>query len=136
MIWKASENHISCLNHVLNLGIQAFLKKIKALPSIEVEAPDLKDKEEDDEDEDDGNGDDDMETDDEDEEREEEDEDEDIFRNLAVVEGDDDYGYIEADFQGTMKKLRGIGKVCDVANKVRFSALLNHFCTLQVLCSS
>ena len=108
---------------------------IKALPSIEVETPDLKDKEDKDKDNEDENGDDGMEIDD-DEEKEEEDRDADIFHNPTAVEGDDDYDDIEADFQGTMKKLRGIAKVRDVANKVTFSALSNRFCTLQVLCSS
>ena len=138
VIWKASENHISCLNHVLNLGVQAFLKKIKALPSVEVETLDLKDKEDEDEDDEDENSDDGVEIDDDDEEEEEEEEeeDEDIVYNPAAVEGDNDYDDIEADFQGTMKKLRGIAKVRDVANKVTFAALLNRFCTLQDFGSS
>ena len=42
--------------------------------------------------------------------------DEDILDNM---EGEDEYDDIETDFQGTMKKLRGIAKVCVVANKVR-----------------
>jgi hypothetical protein len=134
--WDASENHISCLNHVLNLAVQAFLKKIKALPPKEVEIPDLQDKEDDDEvedlDGDDGN--DDIEI-DFDGDEEDEDGDEDILDNPAAVEGEDEYDNIEADFQGTMKKLRGIAKVRVVANKMRFSALLNRFCTLQVLYS-
>jgi hypothetical protein len=131
VIWNAKENHISCLNHVLNLAIQAFLKKIKALPSIEEEALDLKDKEDKDE-----NCEEDMEIDDNEEDEEKEDGVEDIFHNQAVVEGDADYDTIDTDFQGTMKKLRGIAKVHDVANKVTFSALSEHFYTLQVLCPS
>lgn len=31
--WDWEENHISCLNHVINLGVDAFLKKIKGLTS-------------------------------------------------------------------------------------------------------
>ena len=31
VIWNWKECHISCLNHVIDLGVQAFLKSIKIL---------------------------------------------------------------------------------------------------------
>lgn len=31
--WDWEENHVSCLNHVINIGVDAFLKKIKGLSS-------------------------------------------------------------------------------------------------------
>lgn len=127
------------MNHVLNLAVQAFLKKIKALPPKEVEVPDLKDKEDEDEDEgededDNGDyGDDNMGVGINGDEEEKDDGDEDILNNPAAVEEEDEY--IEADFQGTMKKLHSIAKVHVVVYKMRFSALLDPFCKLQVLCS-
>ena len=45
MIWNAEENYISCLNHVINLAVQDFLKAIKGLPSVEDETPHLEEKE-------------------------------------------------------------------------------------------
>ena len=43
--WNWKECHISCLNHVVDLGIQAFLKSIKILDE-EVEEEVLEDEEE------------------------------------------------------------------------------------------
>ena len=118
--WDARKNHIGCLNHVLNLAVQEFLKKIKALPSKYIEMPDLKDKEEDIEDENEDRDSDDGDHDNYDNEidgselEEEDNGDEDILDNPATM-GDDEYDKIETDFQGTMKKLRGIAKVRVVA---------------------
>ena len=112
--WNAKENYINCMNHVLNLAVQVFLKKIKALPAKEVVAYDLE------EDEDEDEGDDDMDIDD-----DEKDEGEDIMLNPELVEEDADYVDIEDDFQGTLKKLRGIAKVRDVAHKITFALLSN-----------
>jgi len=47
--WDANKCHISCLNHVLNLAVQAFLKEIKAIPLSDANIPDLKQKTDDDE---------------------------------------------------------------------------------------
>ena len=110
--WNAKENYINCMNHVLNLAVQVFLKKIKALPAKEVVVYDL--------DEDEDEDDDDMEIDD-----DEEDGGEDIMLNPEVMEEDADYDDIGDDFQGTLKKLRGIAKVRDVAHKITFPLLLN-----------
>jgi hypothetical protein len=117
-----------------------ILKTINALPPKEFEILDLKDKEDgdEDEDEDDNNdgddGDDGMGI-DVDEEEEDENKDEDILDNPTTIRGDDAFDDIGCDFQGTMKKLRGIAKVCIVAYKVRCSGLLDQFCALHVLCS-
>ena len=110
--WDARENYINCLNHVLNLALQAFLKKIKALPAKEVDVYDL--------DEDDDEDDDDVEIDD-----DEGDDLEEIILNPDVMEEDPEYEDIGDDFQGTLKKLRGIAKVCDVARKIPFVPLPN-----------
>src|SRR5439155_21479491 len=119
-------NYISCLNHVINLAVQNFLKAIKGLPSVEDETPPLAEKEDDDDDEEDSEIDDD---------EDDKEGDEELLVDLAAVEAEDEYNYVEDDFAGTLKKLRGIAKVCDVANKVTFSTLLNHFCLLQLLWS-
>jgi len=110
--WDARENYINCLNHVLNLALQAFLKKIKALPAKEVDVYDL--------DEDDDEDDDDVEIDD-----DEGDDLEEIILNPDLMEEDREYEDIGDDFQGTLKKLRGIAKVCDVARKIPFVPLPN-----------
>ena len=96
----------------MNLALQAFLKKIKALPAKEVDVYDL--------DEDDDEDDDDVEIDD-----DEGDDLEEIILNPDVMEEDPEYEDIGDDFQGTLKKLRGIAKVCDVARKILFVPLLN-----------
>jgi hypothetical protein len=108
--WNARENYINCLNHVLNLAVQVFLKKIKALHAKEVMVYDL------DEDEDDDEDDEDMEIDD-----DEGDDLEEIILNHDLVEGDEEYDDIDDDFQETLKKLCGIAKVCDVAHKLAFA---------------
>ena len=119
--WKAEENHISCLNHVLNLAVQEFLRKVKAIAPKTDDTPDLKDKEVDYSDDDrdledsDGEG---IDLDFEDEDHEEDDDEEEILDNSAAI-GDDDYDDIAEDFQGTMKKLRGVAKVYLVAYKMR-----------------
>ena len=45
--------------------------------------------------------------------------------NPEVVEEDADYVDVGDDFQGTLKKLRGIAKVHDVAHKITFAFLSN-----------
>jgi hypothetical protein len=114
--WNARENYINCLNHVLNLALQAFLKKIKALPAKEVNVYDLDEDEDEDEDED---------YDDVEIEDDEGDDLEEIILNPDVMEEDAEYEDIGDDFQGTLKKLRGIAKVCDVARKIPFAPLSN-----------
>jgi len=100
--WNPQENYISCMNHVLNLAVQVFLKEIKALPAKEVEAYDL-DHEVEDDDEDNHN----IELDDDDEGNPLEE----IVLNPEAIEEDADYADIGDDFQGTLRKLRGIAKV-------------------------
>jgi hypothetical protein len=54
----------------------------------------------------------------------------------AAFEADEDYEDVGEDFHAMLKKLRKVAKVCIVANKVTFSAMLIHFCMLQLLYSS
>lgn len=35
--WNYKEHHISCLNHVINIGVQAFLQKCKVLDAEAME---------------------------------------------------------------------------------------------------
>ena len=145
VIWSAEENYISCLNHVINLAVQDFLKAIKGLPSVQDEIPTLAEKEDDDDEDDDDEDDDDEDDDDEDDDEEEDseiDDDKDdkegaeeLLVDLAAVEAEDEYNDVEDDFAGTLKKLRGIAKVYDVAKQVTFSTPWNHFCLLQLLWS-
>ena len=99
--WDASKCHISCLNHVLNLVVQAFLKEIKAIPSSDADIPDLKEKIDDDEMIDiDGNV------------LNIDSDDEDIFQDPVEMEQImDNIDDETSDFQITTKKLRGIAKV-------------------------
>jgi hypothetical protein len=105
------------MNHVLNLAVQVFLKKIKALPAKEVVVYEIDEDEDEDEDVDD---DDDMEIDD-----DEGDGGDHIVLNPERVEEDAEYVDIADDFQGTLKKLRGVAKVRDVAHKITFALLSN-----------
>jgi hypothetical protein len=115
--WNYKENYINCMNHVLNLAVQVFLKKIKALPAKEVVVYEMDEDEDEDEDVED---DDDMEIDD-----DEGDGGDHIVLNPELVEEDADYDNISDDFQGTLKKLRGVAKVRDVAHKIPFALLPN-----------
>ena len=130
VIWSAEENYISCLNHVINLAVQDFLKAIKGLPSVEDETPPLAEKEDDDNEDDDEEEDSEIDDDADDKEGDEE-----LLVDLAAVEAEDEYNDVEDDFAGTLKKLCGIAKVCDEANKVTFSTLWNQFCLLPLLWS-
>ena len=107
VIWDAKSYHISCLNHVLNLGVQEFLKKIKVLGAkSKSEGNDLKEYEQEPDDDSDD------EEEEEDEEDEEETEEEDILIDDA---SEDDDGHLDDDFHGTMKKLHITAKVLSVA---------------------
>ena len=92
--WNWKECHISCLNHVLDLGVQAFLKSIKILDE-EVEEEVLEDEEEVDDtmDED---------TDEDENEDDDEDEDEEVTNTVAQA---------ASEFQAIMQKLCEIVKV-------------------------
>lgn len=88
--WNWKEHHISCLNHVIDLGVQAFLKSIKVIEEEEEDEEDMIIEEEDDSDED------------EDEEMEDDD----------VDESDSDMMIsIASEFQAIMWKLREIVKI-------------------------
>jgi len=95
VIWSAKEHHIPCLNHVINLAVQAFLKKLKALNSENIQ----EDKEK------------------EDKEKNyiSEEEDEDESDDEIVMQDLEDELNIDSkvidDFQSTIKKLRSIAKV-------------------------
>ena|SRR5271170_3117440 len=108
------------MNHVSNLAVQVFLKKIKALPAQEVDVYDLDVNEDGEEDEGEDENDHDIDIDD-----DEGDNLEDIIPNLEVVEEDSEYVNIGDDFQGTLKKLHGIAKVCVLALKIAFAPLSN-----------
>jgi len=98
--WDASKYHISCLNHVINLAVQAFLKELKAIPSSNADIPDLKEKTDENQITDIDGIDDDMDSDS-----------NDIFQDAIQMENMTDTNDDETDFQITMKKLRGIAKV-------------------------
>ena len=91
--WKWQECHISCLNHVIDLAVQAFLKSIKVIE-------DSKTEEEEEEEEDEWE---DIDEEDEDEVMEEEDEDEDLSLPQVMAGA--------SEFQAIMYKLHEIVKV-------------------------
>ena len=95
--WNAETNHVSCLNHVLHLGITDLLKSIKALVLKEKMRMELKDKE-----------------DEKDEEDEDEDEDDDNKEEILEASGlvAEEVGDEEG-FSIIMEKLREVAKVCD-----------------------
>lgn len=95
--WNWKEYHISCLNHVIDLAVQAFLKAIKV---IEVSETEEKEKEDDEEE--------DIDDSDEDEIMEEEDEDEDLSLPAPMIE---DMTASVSGFQIIMWKLRETVKV-------------------------
>ena len=48
IIWNPEQHHISCLNHVINLAVQDFLRSIKGLMSLEDSIEHLRDEEDED----------------------------------------------------------------------------------------
>ena len=96
--WSWKEHHISCLNHVVDLVVQAFLKKIKVIESSETEEDDKEEGEDDEGDEED----------DEDDVVEGENEDEDPSLLIAIAEK---VTASTCEFQAIMWKLREIVKV-------------------------
>ena len=106
------------MNHILNLAVQVFLKTIKALSAKEVVVYNLDDDKDKDKDKDENNHN--MEIDD-----DEGDWSEDLVLNPKVLEEEADYLNIGDNFQGTLKKLRDIAKVHDVAHKITFALLSN-----------
>ena len=115
--WSAQKNHISCMNHVLNLAVQAFLKKIKALaPEVDKETMWMEKNAQSDESSEEDEDRDDKEVYHDDEEIElDEDGEESINEEsdniLEWEEEDDNSGLSKDDFQTTMKKLCGIAKI-------------------------
>jgi len=65
------------------------------------------------------------------EEESEEGTDEELPVNEAAIEADEDYNDVDGDFHGTLKKLRGVAKVRNVAHKWSFLALSNDLCMLH-----
>jgi hypothetical protein len=110
IVWSAQRNHVNCMNHVLNLAVQAFLKKIKVLaPAIDEDIVWMEK-----DDERDQNSDEEEEEEEQDTIDEEGDEDENISEKGDVLELEEDLEndpFFEDNFQTTMKKLRGTGKV-------------------------
>ena len=92
--WDASKYHISCLNHVINLAVQAFLKELKAIPSSNADIPGLKEKTDENQITDIDRIDNDMNSDS-----------DDIFQDVIQMENIMDTNDDETDFQITMKKL-------------------------------
>jgi hypothetical protein len=97
IIWEWEENHISCLNHVINIAVQAFLKKINCLDKPDEEENDDEEEEEEEESDDD---------DDEEEENEDENEDGD-----GLIEDDVEEDPIVVNFGMIIKKLHTLMKV-------------------------
>lgn len=97
--WDWKERHISCLNHVIDLAVQAFLKAIKVIENSETE--------EEEEDQQDDSSDD-----DEDELTKEEDEEEDLLLPSAIAEK---VATSAIEFQAIMWKLREIVKVWPIS---------------------
>jgi hypothetical protein len=102
--WKWQECHISCLNHVIDLAVQAFLKSIKVIEDSKTE------EEEEEEEEDEWE---DVDEEDEDEVMEEEDEDEDLSLPQVTAGA--------SEFQAIMYKLREIVKVSSFLSLQIFS---------------
>jgi len=116
IIWEWEENHISCLNHVINIAVQAFLKKINCLD--EPDNGDESDDEEEDEDEDENEN-------EEGSDDEDEDDDEDP---LIEVEEDP----VVVNFGMIIKKLHTLMKVISVAYILIKFAPIWLICMLQL----
>ena len=91
--WKWQECHINCLNHVIDLAVQAFLKSIKIIEDNKIEEEEEKEDDEWD----------DIDEEDEDEIMEEEDEDEDLLLSQIMID--------VSEFQAIMYKLHEIVKI-------------------------
>ena len=92
--WKHEEHHIACLNHVINLAVEAFLKSIKIV--------DIK---KDKHDEDDQIVEEDSDNDDQNDEEDEDESDDDM--DVEV----EDNSVLTTEFKATMEKIRQIIKV-------------------------
>jgi hypothetical protein len=102
--WEWEENHISCLNHVINIAVQAFLKKINCLDEPN-------DDESDDEGEDEEEGTDDEEEDEEEEEKTLSDDDE----AEESIEDNVEEDPVVINFGTIIKKIHTLMKVISVA---------------------
>ncbi len=119
--WKWEEHHISCLNHVIDLAVQAFLKSIKFIEDSETEQEEEEGDEDNDEEENiaEGYGDEGIEEEvrdeardeerEEDEEEEEEEEDPSLPQQIADSANE---------FQTVLWKLREIVKVCPLLLRI------------------
>lgn len=113
--WNGETNHISCLSHVLNLVVQAFLKTVKAI------APNLDDDVLNEEAEDTSDVDEEQDADDITQSESEANDEDDLYETgdnngLQVDENDLGIEVVEG-FQEILKKLRTIAKVQFVAYK-------------------
>jgi hypothetical protein len=122
--WKWKERHISCLNHVIDIGVQAFLRKIKCLEESSREEEETGKHDNDDDDDDDNDDDDDDE-----EEEEEEEEDE-----INEIDDDEMEKIIQSagEFQAVLLKLRTLAKVLFFIVAYKISRIPFHlmFCML------
>ena len=114
--WDWEGNHISCLNHVINIAVQAFLKKINCL-----DEPDDEDESEDDEEEE---GSDDEEDDAEEEDEEHSDDDD----GVEPIEDDDEEYSVVVNFGTIIKKIHTLMKVISV------TYIWMKFCTIWLIC--
>ena len=111
VIWEWEENHISCLNHVINIAVQAFLKKIICLDN-----PDEEEESDDDEDGEEEEGSDDEEDEDEDRDGDE------------LIEEDVEEDPVVVNFGMIIKKLHTLMKVISV------TYIWIKFCPIWLIC--
>ena len=93
--WKHEEHHIACLNHVINLAVEAFLKSINVVDTNEDKHDEDDQVDEEDHDDDDQNDED----------------DEDESKDDMDVEVEDYNSVLTTEFKATMEKIRKIIKV-------------------------
>ena len=121
MDWKWKKRHISCLNHVIDIGVQAFLQEIKYLEESSREEEEMGKHDNDDDDDDDDNEDDNEEEEEEEEEIDEIDDDE--MEKIIQSAGE---------FQAVLLKLRTLAKVLFFIVAYKISRMPFHlmFCML------
>jgi len=114
--WDHKAKHISCLNHVINIAVQAFLKKCKVLDSRDFD-PSTREDSDDNADESDieGSDSDDEDNDDSDDDQEDMFDGEDESDSRVDTAGDMDQEVLKVaqSFQTIIWKFREIAKVCD-----------------------
>ena len=127
--WKWKERHISCLNHVIDIGVQAFLREIKCLEESSREEEEMG-KHDDDDDGDDDNDD----GEDNDEDDDDDDDDDDDEDDHEEIDDDEMEKIIQSagEFQAVLLKLRTLAKVLFFIVTYKISRMPFHlmFCML------